>query len=107
MAYCPTGIDTVQEEQETVAPLDMAVEFKIMSVPEVPALPSMTAVTPSDLNARKNVHTPVATAVADPIALAVLVPPDDAPNAVAPRVSVASRVLPDRAVSGVAGCVPV
>jgi hypothetical protein len=98
---------TVQLEHDTVAPLEMATEFRIISVELVPTDPSMTAVASSLLYARKNVAVPVFPAVADPIALAVLAPPELAEKAVLPRVSVAKRVFPLRAASGVAGWVPV
>lgn len=105
--YCAAGMLSVQDEQDTVPPDVMAVSFRFMVAPEVLTEPSITAVVASLLNARKNVAVPVAMAVPLVIALAVFTPEAAAPKAVALRVSVASKVFPLSAVSGVAGCVPV
>jgi hypothetical protein len=56
---------------------------------------------------RANVAVPVAPAVPDVIAFAVMTPPDvAAPKAVAPKVSVQSSVFPESAVFALAGWVP-
>src|SRR5262245_8333969 len=84
----------------------MATDDRIRSAAEVPTLPSKTAVVPSDLRARNHEAVPPATALAAPMALAVATPELlAAPNAVALKVSVTSRV-PVAAALALAGWVP-
>jgi hypothetical protein len=91
---------------ETVWPLLIVVELRLISAPEVPTPKSMTAVVPSCAKARAKVAVPDATAVPLVIAFAVETPDAGAPKLVVEKVSVASTVLPERAVSTVAGLVP-
>jgi hypothetical protein len=81
----------VKLEQETGAPdtIDRVLRFR--SCPEVPHTPVPTTV-PPDVSNAKYPAVPVFPAVPDVIELAVAVPPDEAPNAVALNVSVASSV---------------
>lgn len=92
----------VQLEQLTVTLVVIDTVDKIMLLVAVPTVPSSTAV-PSDFVALKNDAVPVATATPDVIAFAVNTPADAAGNAVALNVNVTSSVLPDKAVSPVAG----
>lgn len=56
---------------------------------------------------RAKVAVPVAAAVPEVIAFAVMMPPAAAdPNAVAPKVRVAKSVFPESAVFALTGCVP-
>src|SRR5271165_7604318 len=101
--YWPTGIETVHAVTGTVPPIVIAVSLRIMSVPLVPQLPSITAVVSSLLYARNHVAVPTASPVPLVIALAVLVPPDDAPKAVALSGQWTSLTCVVTATSGVAG----
>ena len=74
--------------------------------PDAPAETSITTVVASALKIRAKVGVIEATAVPAVIALAVSRPLAAAGNAVAPKVRVTPSVLPDRAASAVAGCVP-
>ena len=71
-----------------------------------PAETSITTVVASDLKIRAKVGVIAATAVPAVMALAVSRPLTAAGNAVAPKVRVTPSVLPARAASAVAGCVP-
>lgn len=78
-----------------------------MSLPLVPTLASPMTVVPLDSKILVNVAVPVAGAFDSwVIALALATPLVAAGNAVALKVSVARRVLPESAVSGVDGLVP-
>lgn len=95
----------VKLEQLTVTPLLIDTVDKIILDVAVPTVPSSTAV-PSDFVALKNDAVPVAAATPEAMALAVNTPALAAGNAVALKVNVTNKVLPDSAVSPVAGCVP-
>ena len=73
---------------------------------DAPAETSMTTVVPSLLKMRAQVGVMAATAVPEVMALAVSKPLFAAGKAVAPKVRVTPNVLPDKAVSAVAGWVP-
>ncbi len=91
----------------TNPPVTMLVVFRLMPAPEVPTVTSPTTVVPSVLYRRAKVAVPVATAVPDVIAFAVMTPAAAEPKAVAPNVNVASNVLLLSAVFAFTGCVPV
>jgi len=76
----------VNDEQLTDAPLAMLSELKFKSAPDVPTVPVMTTVALSDFSRAKYPAVFVDVAVPDVMALAVAVPPDDAPNAGLPNV---------------------
>lgn len=87
------------------------VDAMIISVADVPTVKSATTVVPSDLYPRAHAAVPLATGVtvvAENEAEAFMFPDtsEGAPNAVLANVNVASAVLPERAVSGFAGFVP-
>lgn len=96
----------VKLETATVAPEVIATLFKFKSAPEVPTEKSTLRVPPDVVSVPK-VAVPVLPAVAEVIAEAVKTPPDDAGANVAVQAKDASKVLPDNAVSGLVGCVPV
>lgn len=77
----------------------------VKSVPDSPMVPSIFRVAP-DVRNEKNVQVLVATALAPVMLLMVSTPPEEAGAKVALQASVTNRVLPERAVSGLAGCVP-
>lgn len=86
----------------TVAPEAITAEFKMMSVPDVPADASATKV-PPDVVKRPQVAVPLALAVALEIALAVNTPPLEAGANGVPQVFADRAVV---AVPPVAGRVP-
>lgn len=96
----------VPDVTSTVPPDVIDVEFRLSCDPDVPTLPSNTAV-PVESAARNQPAVPDATAVADKgVPANVATPADAAPNAGSAHVNVTSNV-PDAAVPGPAGCVPV
>ena len=78
---------------------------RFRSAPEVPTDMSTMRVPPEVVN-DAHVAVPVFPAVAEVIVEAVKTPPDAPGAKVELNDRVASTVLPDKAVSGVAGCVP-
>jgi hypothetical protein len=84
----------------------MAVVARFRPAPVTPTWTSMTTVVPPAANTLAKIALPVATATPDPMAFAVMTPPDAAPKAVAEKVNVARSVFPDRPVFAVAGWGP-
>lgn len=89
----------------TLAPDTMLVVDRFKSAPDVPTDMSTTRLDPEVVKDAQ-VAVAVALAVADVIAEAVSTPADAEGAKVALNGNVAKTVLPDKAVSGVAGCVP-
>jgi hypothetical protein len=82
---------SVSEVTSTAAPAEIATEFKLRSLAEVPHSPWILE-EPPEVSSRKNDAVPVASAVVSPvIALAVATPLLAAPKAVPERVNVASN----------------
>lgn len=98
-------MDAVNDEQETVAPLDMTTELKLRFAPEVPHEKSQSRTAPEVTN-EPQVVVPDAPAVADDIEFAALLPPEAAAKAVALRPNEARRTWEPSAVSASVGCVP-
>jgi hypothetical protein len=91
--------DTTPPETIEVVPI-------VMYPPEVATVTSMIVADPL-VRIRANVAVPVATAVPEVIAFAVITPPEVAePKAGLPKVSVQSSVFPESAVFALTGCVP-
>ena len=91
---------------DTAAPATMDVVDRIRSAPEVPTVPSTMRVLLESVRLN-HVAVPVLSADVSPVMeLAVSTPPEADGAKVDDRARSASRVLPDRAVSGLAGWVP-
>src|SRR5215472_9102666 len=95
----------VYELIETVAPVEMATEERLILHPLVPTVPSQ-AEAPPEVYVLNQVAVEVATAVPLVMGLAVATPATALPNAVALKLSVTSRTCVDGAVLAFAGCVP-
>lgn len=81
----------------------MLVEDRFMSAPAVPTVPSRTAVAP-EVRTRNQPAVPFATGVTAAGSAAVSTPPEDVKL---PEIVTVANKIPDAAVSGVAGFVPV
>jgi hypothetical protein len=82
----------VRLEQDTTAPDTMLVVLRITLAADVPTEPSNHTVVPLLARMRAHVAVPVALAEESSVmALAVMTPPDAAPNASAPKRSSARR----------------